>query len=731
MIRSNHVRTFLFLFPFACLGAASCAQVLGLDKYTDGVCNPGEKRTCYAGAAGTEGIGICKAGTETCEPHGQFWDKCVGSILPAASEDCDNHVDDDCNGKVNDTCGCIAGSMMACYTGTEGTEGKGICHVGMATCNADGVGYGECEGEQKPLTEDCTTPADENCDGEVNETSSGCGCTPGMSTSCYTGAAGTEDKGICKSGTKVCNNEGTAYGLCTGEITPEAAEDCATPEDDNCDGKVNEDCGCEPGTSASCYTGPAATENVGVCKSGTKVCNANGLDYGPCTGDVLPGTEDYTKPQDEDCNGFVGGETLWAHRFGDASSQIAYGVAVDSFKNVYVAGALQGVMTVGATTLFSSGLLDIFLAKLDGSGTPLWAKAYGSGSQYAQAVAADANGNVAIAGPSVGGIPVSFGCPTDAPPSWIAVLDPAGNCAATMGCTGDLIPYAVAFDPDHNIIVVGSHNSGFTCGSNTIASADMQNIFVAKFAPDGTNLWVRSYGDHTVPSSKQEAYAVAVDGGGNVTVTGVMYGTVDFLTGLVLTDTNGDGSMFLLRLNKNGSANWNKAFPSSQGNGVAVTSTGEIVVTGTLSGSADFGGGTLATAGMGDVFVVKYGASGNHIWSKRFGDASAQGGAAVAIDSQGRISVTGTLGTSVDFGGGVLSSSGGMDAFVANLDSAGSHRWSRAYGAAGATAGTLSCAVGPAGEVHLSGVLSGTINFGTGPLTSAGAFDALAMKIAP
>src|SRR5579883_2710536 len=60
--------------------------------------------------------------------------------------------------------------------------------------------------------------------------------------------------------------------------------------------------------------------------------------------------------------------------------------------------------------------------------------------------------------------------------------------------------------------------------------------------------------------------------------------------------------------------------------GYAVVSdaAGNLFVAGTLYGTADFGGGPLTSAGGADVFLVKLDASGRHVWSTRFGDASDQ-----------------------------------------------------------------------------------------------------------
>lgn len=68
---------------------------------------------------------------------------------------------------------CVPGSTMRCYGGPDGTAGVGICTAGVATCNRDGTGYGRCEGEVLPATEDCNAAADEDCDGLAPPCSTG------------------------------------------------------------------------------------------------------------------------------------------------------------------------------------------------------------------------------------------------------------------------------------------------------------------------------------------------------------------------------------------------------------------------------------------------------------------------------------------------------------------------------------------------------------------------------
>jgi hypothetical protein len=89
-----------------------------------------------------------------------------------------------------------------------------------------------------PAAESCSTPIDDNCDGQINE---GCVCTPFSTRSCYGGPAGTQGIGACKAGTQTCNAGGSAWGACTGEVDP-ATESCKNQLDDNCNGQVNEGC---------------------------------------------------------------------------------------------------------------------------------------------------------------------------------------------------------------------------------------------------------------------------------------------------------------------------------------------------------------------------------------------------------------------------------------------------------------------------------------------------------
>jgi hypothetical protein len=63
------------------------------------VCNPNATQSCYDGPNGTEGVGPCKGGMQTCKQDGSGWGPCVGEVVPGMEGGhCDDMIDNDCNG---------------------------------------------------------------------------------------------------------------------------------------------------------------------------------------------------------------------------------------------------------------------------------------------------------------------------------------------------------------------------------------------------------------------------------------------------------------------------------------------------------------------------------------------------------------------------------------------------------------------------------------------------------
>jgi hypothetical protein len=263
-------------------------------------------------------------------------------------------------------------------------------------------------------------------------------------------------------------------------------------------------------------------------------------------------------------------------------------------------------------------------------------------------------------------------------------------------------------------------------GGGPLTSAGQDDAFAVKLDASGNHVWSKRFGD----AGDQRGNGVAIDRTGQVVLTGSLSGAVDFGGGS-LTSAGGQ-DVYLAKFDGSGTHLWSKRFGDAaiqSGTGVALDAAGSIILTGSFGGVTDFGGGALTALGI-DVFVARFDPSGGHRWSKRFGDPSAQQATGVATDIGGNVLLTGFFVGSLDFGGAPLASTGVYDAYVAKLDSAGATLWSKRFGGTGAAYG-ISVATDSAANVVSAGHFSSTVDYGGGSLTSAGGTDGVLLKLAP
>jgi hypothetical protein len=275
------------------------------------------------------------------------------------------------------------------------------------------------------------------------------------------------------------------------------------------------------------------------------------------------------------------------------------------------------------------------------------------------------------------------------------------------------------------VLVTGNFSGSVNFGDGLLKSAGGTDGFIVKLDANGKTLWSKRFGDGDV----QEGQSVAVDNADNVLVTGYFMGSVDFGDGVILNATSRDG--FVMKVDANGKTLWSKRFGSYMyGASVAADGAGNVLLAGSFGDSITFGADVLVAEGALDVFVTKLDASGNPLWSKRFGGAAGYHyGANVAVDRVDNVLVVGAFSSSIDFGAGVpLVSMDGNDGFVAKLDMSGNPLWSKQFGDAGDQAG-LGIASDSGGNVLVTGYFTGAIAFDGSSMASSGKSDAFLAKL--
>ncbi|MEO7331166.1 MAG: hypothetical protein ABI193_21505, partial [Minicystis sp.] len=347
----------------------------------------------------------------------------------------------------------------------------------------------------------------------------------------------TKDVGPCRAALQICNSKGTEYEPCAGEVRPAKEEDCATAEDDDCDGTVNQaaaGCMCMPGSMKECYTGSGATLGVGICRAGMCACNPDGKGCGACVDEIRPAVEDCKKPEDEDCSGTACAQPLWATVFDAGSFSVGGRIATDSAGNTYLHGLFNTSLKFGATTLISSGSNDLYLAKVDALGVPVWAKRFGTGGNDGGGLLGVApTGDIVIAGNLMsiidfGGGPLAPSGPPGGSNVFVAKFTSDGThlWSKRFGMASGESARSMAVDLDGNVIIVGDFAGNLDFGNGTPALiAQGTDIFIAKLASaTGLALWSKRFGD----PGFQSARSVAVDPGGNIAVAGPFAGTFSF-----------------------------------------------------------------------------------------------------------------------------------------------------------------------------------------------------------
>lgn len=332
------------------------------------------------------------------------------------------------------------------------------------------------------------------------------------------------------------------------------------------------------------------------------------------------------------------GSLAWARLAGGIDNDIGHDVAATADGGALVTGEFQRQAVFGdgapggAVSLSFWAASDIFVARYDGAGQVVWARAAGGdGTNVGRAVAVAADGGALV--------------------------------------TGEFRQTARFGDGD--------------ASSTSLRAVSAADVFVAKLHADGSLAWARRAGSSSADDAADDVgwdIAATVDNG--MLVTGEFGASATFGAGeageTTLVTTGIDGA-FLVKLDGWGYTQWaqgSRGTLSDVGTGVAATPNGGAVITGRFHRNTTLAADTaaetaLVSEGPYDIFLAEFAPDGALVWAERAGGYSPDDiGYGIAMTGDGGVVVAGAFADRAIFGERTpycpsLRSAGQRDIFVA------------------------------------------------------------------
>jgi hypothetical protein len=428
-----------------------------------------------------------------------------------------------------------------------------------------------------------------------------------------------------------------------------------------------------------------------------------------------------------------GGTTQWSGRAGGDLGDVGVAIAADAKGDAIIVGNFQDTADLGGVPMTSAGMQDLFLAKLDTTGTPMWARHFGgAGIDLATDVAVGADGNIYVVGTSSADLDFGTGDLTgDAGAGlFLAVFDAYGNTLGARAFGGAAVGTQanVATDAAGDLVISGAYQTPIDLGAGPLpAPAGTYGGFVAKYDPTGALV----YGMPVAATGVTSIAGLALDSSGDAVFAGSFAGVLTL--GASTLTSAGDYDAFVAKLDPMGTLMGSARFGgtgSDAARSVTVDPSNDITVAGSFSSKVTFVTTPETSAGGLDAFVVLLSAQMMPLWDVHFGGTGDDEALAIAADSAGNVAVGGYFEGSMTVGATPFTSAGGRDAFAVKIDPTGGVAYARYFGSMDDDVANDLTTDG-FGHPLATGLFSDTVDFGAGPIASAGDTDVFALTLDP
>ena len=352
--------------------------------------------------------------------------------------------------------------------------------------------------------------------------------------------------------------------------------------------------------------------------------------------------------------------------------------------DTYIGGLIVGEVTFGSTVLRSQNQYgDGFVAKVDPfSGQWLWAVMFTSpyvenstspNSSSVEGLEESVSGNLIVSGTQkgvtdFGGISKNN---TDSE-LFVAELDRMTgglNWVSTAGGIGTENGGEVAVDSSGNIWQAGTTDGIFSSNGKSHQAVSTADTIVIKWSPGGIVQDVIGLSSGAGEINLPEDLIVTQND--DVVVSGVYLGSLDAGNQNTLTD-KGQGDAYVVKILKSGTSSWATSAGSSTGTqrvySIAETSSGDFIAGGMISGPTDFGIHVANTNGGLDLYMAQLDSSGNWDWVENLGSTSDDLFAGLAVNSTDVPAAFGSFQSTINKGTQSVTSTWGLDLVVWTLD---------------------------------------------------------------
>ena len=380
------------------------------------------------------------------------------------------------------------------------------------------------------------------------------------------------------------------------------------------------------------------------------------------------------------------GQWAWAE-MPDASNGLVFleAVSKDLSGDFLVGGMFVGDVSFGNYQISSSHFFgDGFLAKIDSSGTWLWATSFSSvnnGSNQVAGISTDISTGDIIASVTNRG-ETNYGIininTSDTDVVLLNVDSNSGNVnwAISTGGIGSDTAGDVVVDMAGKAWQLAATDGTFNGGGgNSHQAVSNQDAVIVEWSLSQSGAAVT--GVMGIASGAGEinlASDIEVDVYGDIYATGIFKGTINLGGQMTVSTTSAqsDYDVFALKVSSmNSNFQWITSAGSNDfdwGYAIKAGDNGDLVVGGIFSGTASFGSDYISSNGNQDTFVAQIDSSGNWDWAETIGGTNYDNFGDVAVNLTGNYSSTGSYQGTLTKGTQSITSTAGLDLFVVVID---------------------------------------------------------------